>query len=752
MHVHQDLVRTGDRLIELNGQTLEHQSLSEVISLLLATHDKPRDLVFSRTPSSLVRGLYDVGKIVQVEVSPGPLGLHLHQSIGYCAIVDTVLDTSPLKGHVGVHCGSRVIRINDQDVSTKSREAVVALLGQLKDQKKTIEFYSMAPPTCTALVQVEVPTGSSVQLEHLTVTSVASVDELRVGDVVVAVNDVDLTTLDATKALAVWNATPFPKRVISYRTQSPLLATTPSQQASPYSPTSIEVIIADSSLGLNVDSAEGKHVLITGFATPADAQRSYYQPHRDTLPGRFVASVNGIDVSSFPRDDVLGLLGKLALVPKTIALVTSDDMAALHAKAFRVMVDVAPGSLGVDFDGNCTNSTVLSGFRPVNGSPGALERSGVVGPGSVLVAVNHLNVSRLPLHQTIDLLKKLTDVPKRLTFVRGGTSSSVLTQPFIDVSVPPGSIGVALNSSIASSTVVQGVTPGSAVDEFSGIRPGSVLVAVDGFDVTTLPLAKTTELLRALSGHRKVLSFTTSEPIGWPTSCVAVAVPPGPLGLEFDSAVAEAAIVQGFAPVPTSPDRVGVIQLHGGVALGSRLVAVDGVDVRSKSLMDITAFLRDVGKAAKTLRFLLPHGAPSSPKSSPPMAPLPRQHSLEILQKQISLTDDQVQAMHQRRVSDTTDSPPLLRVYKDQKNMLVHEWDGKLKSINYTHQAVSSFTRVTKGKAGFSKKHASSDIDDNLCLSIGADKSKSYDYIAASMEDRDALAGLVESLIRTKAT
>ncbi|ETW08213.1 hypothetical protein, variant [Aphanomyces invadans] len=787
----------------------------QVIRLLIASNDSPRDLTFSRTPPTLVRGHYDVGKVVQVEIAPGPLGLHLHQAIRHCAFVDEVLDTSPLKGlaHV-VHRGCRLIRINKHEVSTMPREAVVALLAQLKDQTKTIEFYRMAPATCSALVQVDISEGDGLELDGLTVATASSVNGLLVGDVVAAVNDVDITTLDAAAGLAVWNKAPFPKRVMCFRVNKmsdggtpvhqPSLSVRPTMQPSPIHQASmpdplskIEVTIADAQLGLNVDTGELNYLRLTGFATPADAQRPYYQPHHDKLPGRCVASVNGIDASSFSRHAVLELLGKLALVPKTIVFVTSADLAKMRAKALRVTVEVPPGSLGVDFDGNITSSTVLTAFRPVDGAPGALERSGVVDSGSILVAINQMNVSSLALHQTIDLLKKLTDIPKQLTFVRGGVVHAV-TQPFVDVSVPPGPIGVALNSAIATSTIVQAVTPGSAVEAMGVIGPGSILVAIDGFDVTALSLAKSTELLRALSGHRKILSFTTLSNKGfvWPASFVMVPTSPGPLGLQFDSGTPDAAVVQGFVQLETAASGgVGDVQKHGGVAIGSSLVGIDGVDVRSKSLMEISAILKDMGKVAKILCFSPPSdkaiSPPSTPKAFPPTTPFPRQNSLETLQKQINLSDDQVEMLLQRRKSDMSDKPPMVRrvsslssnasaeeqpsspsrltreyqvrtftwlgklkpqvlvVDKDQKSLNVHDWDGKLKSMGFSRLAIASITGVTKGKGGFSKKHSWPNIDDNLCLSIAAGKSASHEYITTSMEDRDVLAGLVEALMRT---
>ncbi|RHY33141.1 hypothetical protein DYB32_001824 [Aphanomyces invadans] len=750
----------------------------QVIRLLIASNDSPRDLTFSRTPPTLVRGHYDVGKVVQVEIAPGPLGLHLHQAIRHCAFVDEVLDTSPLKGlaHV-VHRGCRLIRINKHEVSTMPREAVVALLAQLKDQTKTIEFYRMAPATCSALVQVDISEGDGLELDGLTVAAASSVNGLLVGDVVAAVNDEDITTLDAAAGLAVWNNAPFPKRVMCFRVNKmsdggipvhqPSLSVRPTMQPSPIHQASmpdplskIEVTIADAQLGLNVDTGELNYLRLTGFATPADAQRPYYQPHHDKLPGRCVASVNGIDASSFSRHAVLELLGKLALVPKTIVFVTSADLAKMRAKALRVTVEVPPGSLGVDFDGNITSSTVLTAFRPVDGAPGALERSGVVDSGSILVAINQMNVSSLALHQTIDLLKKLTDIPKQLTFVRGGVVHAV-TQPFVDVSVPPGPIGVALNSAIATSTIVQAVTPGSAVEAMGVIGPGSILVAIDGFDVTALSLAKSTELLRALSGHRKILSFTTLSNKGfvWPASFVMVPTSPGPLGLQFDSGTPDAAVVQGFVQLETAASGgVGDVQKHGGVAIGSSLVGIDGVDVRSKSLMEISAILKDMGKVAKILCFSPPSdkaiSPPSTPKAFPPTTPFPRQNSLETLQKQINLSDDQVEMLLQRRKSDMSDKPPMLKpqvlvVDKDQKSLNVHDWDGKLKSMGFSRLAIASITGVTKGKGGFSKKHSWPNIDDNLCLSIAAGKSASHEYITTSMEDRDVLAGLVEALMRT---
>ncbi|KAF0687661.1 Aste57867_20645 [Aphanomyces stellatus] len=806
MHAFQRLVQPGDRLVALNGQGLEHKSLPEVIALLgAATGSQQRELTFTRTPSTLTRGSYDMGKVAQVSVPAGPLGLLLNQTIGFCAFVDGVLDTSPLRGHAAIHRGCRIIRINDNDVATTSREGVVALLGQLKDQPKTIEVYRMAPADCIELLEIELtPKHTHVQLTSTVVDKPEHAAGLRAGDVVVGVNGIDLSTFDAKTAVGMFNGIPCPKRVLCYRlgktgatTVAPPL---PPSRVHP-SANAVEVTITDTSLGLNVDHGITHHLRFTGFATSDDERRPYYAAHRAFLPGSYVAALNGVDVSANSRDEVLALLAKLTLVPKTIVFVTEQDLAKLARKASDVHIQVHGGALGLDFDGNVADYTVISGFRPVNGVKGELEQSGLLANGRILVGINGFNVSRLKLHQTIDLLKKLADVPKRLTFAQRH-------RPTIDVLVEKGSIGVALDSTTLDKTIVQAVTPGTIVEATGGIAPGSQLVAIDGFDISALSLAKSTELLRALYGHPKVLSFTTRQ-LGWSdVSSIAVAVAPGPLGINFDSAQPSQAVIQAFAAVGAG---IGDVQRHGDVAVGNRLVAIDGVDVRAKSLADVARFLKDLAASPKTLRF----GAPwdpqhtqqhQSPRASiaPPTVPYPVARAsstlsdLANLQQKMHLSDEQMTNL-QRRASEVDDNvdkphlprklssrssdgemvelqppasptktnlareyavqtftwmgklkPQIVQVDKDQKYLLQYDVSNKVKTSTYKYVAVATLTHVTNGKttSNFAKKSVM-EVDNNVCLSVWVGKS-SYDFIAASVDDRDALAMVVETLIRTR--
>lgn len=98
---------------------------------------------------------------------------------------------------------------------------------------------------------------------------------------------------------------------------------------------------------------------------------------------------------------------------------------------------------------------------------------------------------------------------------------------------------------------------------------------------------------------------------------VEVSVAPGPLGILLDGNVTTAAVLEAFAPIGTDGSK-GVVELHGGVALGSVLIGVNEYDFMSTkmSLAEIGGVLRESGHLTRLMRFKVPPSAPVAIEAS----------------------------------------------------------------------------------------------------------------------------------------
>ncbi|KDO27763.1 hypothetical protein SPRG_07361 [Saprolegnia parasitica CBS 223.65] len=778
MQAHRDRVLPGDRLVQLNDLDLLFLTRLEVIELLGQTADTPRQLTFLRAPSTA--GRWDIAKKLLLTAPPGPLGLTLHPDITHWAVIEDA--TAPWSKTA--HRGCRIVRINGVDVSTMERDAVVDHLRLAFDVPKTIELIRLAPRTCTRLLYVTPPVAFAAPTSmRLTATTSAS------NAVVIAVGSTDLTALAPAAAHELVRTASTSSRLLCYTAASMDSVATPSDDA-------ITVTILDSSLGLTLESTECAYLKVMGFATLADADRAYYAPYKHRLPGACVAAVNGVDVSLASRDRVVRLLSQLPHVPRTVTFVTEAEIRRRRAVGPTQVVRVPAGPLGIDFDGNQPSHTVVAGFRELpNGERGTLERSGLVRAGSILVAINGFNISCLALHDTIALLQKLSHKAKDLTF------TTLEHRPTLDVYVPAGPLGLTFAAHRPEIALLETISPNSVIQTHGAVAPQSVLVGVDGFDLSALSLAQVADLLKSLSAHAKVLSFTppTANSSVPRRAAIDVVVGPGAAGVLFDPKAPIAAIVTGFT--------LGSC-VEAGVPLGSRLEWIDALDVRSKSLADIEALLSDLEPGTKTLSFAL----------TMPTAPLPLVHrdsvpsTIANLQETLSLTDGQVLAL-QRRLSSSSDGPPsppsrrasastadtvpplprklsraasttapneevqgadlvvplvdFKRAYHVHK--VVGGWFGKLKPRHfefdrdqkylvsydnsskertYKHIPIASIASVTKGKSNVAKKGAETASDDQ-CLSVVIGK-RTNDYICATVDDRDTFADSLETLIRAR--
>ncbi|EQC38671.1 hypothetical protein SDRG_04367 [Saprolegnia diclina VS20] len=640
MQAHCGRVHPGDRLVQLNDLDLLFLTRLEVIEVLGQTANAPRELTFLRAPSTPSR--WDIAKKLLLTAPPGPLGLTLHPDIPHWAVVEA----ATASWSATAHRGCRILRINGVDVSTMDRDAVVSHLALVFDVPKTIELYRLAPRTCTRLLYVTGPVAFAAPTSmRLTATTSAP------NAVVIAVGTTDLTALAPAAAHELVRTAGAASRLLCYTTSSTAPAATSSDSA-------ITVTILDSSLGLNLDSSEVAFVKVTEFTTSADADRPYYAPYKHRLLGACVASVNGVDVSFATRDRVVRLLSQLPHVPRVVTFVTESEIRRRRAEGPTHVVHVPAGPLGIDFDGNKPSHTVVAGFRALpNGERGVLERSGLVRAGSILICINGFNISCLALHATIELFQKLAHTPKDLTF------TTLAHRPTLDVYVPAGPLGLTFAAHRPECAMLETIASTSAIQMHGAVAPQSVLVGVDGFDLSSLALAQVADLLKGLSAQAKVLSFTppTINSTVPRKAAIDVVVGPGGAGVRFDPTVPSAAVVTGFVCGSS-------VEAAGGVSLGSRLEWVDALDVRSKPVADIEALLTALEPSTKTLSFApmpaatVPVTTPASPTPEL-VSPFPFVHrdsvqsTMTRLQEKLCLTDDQVSAL-QRRLSSSSDGPP----------------------------------------------------------------------------------------------
>lgn len=318
-HDWRNAVRVRDRLVQIEGEDVVHCSLSEVISRLgkLAANNTRR-LTFARyhvissgAPFGGINGKFDVEKLVQVRAPSGPLGLVLDETIKHGAFISAFQplpdgSVGPIERyHPRVHRGCRILAVNGTDVSSFPREQIRALLATLRDQEKELILYRAAPSSCSSLVVSEASQdnginggqpqqswhGLTFEDDGLFRCKVVAADSklaptAQVGDILLAVNSVDVSYMTRREAM---------ETLVNAASPSTLVF---SRQAQKTLPECQKMHLESGPLGLNLDSQCAAHAVITGFTTPADANRPVFQLCAHFLPGSFIISINKLDVIS----------------------------------------------------------------------------------------------------------------------------------------------------------------------------------------------------------------------------------------------------------------------------------------------------------------------------------------------------------------------------------------------------------------------------------------------------------------------
>ncbi|TYZ68451.1 hypothetical protein PybrP1_004310 [[Pythium] brassicae (nom. inval.)] len=607
-----DTVSVGDRLVGIEGEDVVHCGLREVGARLGKLAAKKRRLTFARYhPSPFDSKAYDVEKLVLVHAPKGPLGLLISETVHYGAVVDGFQplpdgSLSKLARDPKIHRGCQIVNVNGRDVSAVPRENVLELLAAAREEEKDIIFYRATPAACATLVRIELsaadaPPGFTVDDSDAfkcvvaTTTTPAAKASLALGDVLIGVNTTDVSHLNRLEALEAVSSECFPRSLYFYRTAPADL------------PECHLLHIESGPFGLNLNAGQPDRAVVAGFTSAADANRPVFRHCASFLPGSYIVSINKLSVVNHSLADVTGMLVKLKSAPKDVVVANAALASALRKRQSRVTVSVPAGPLGVHFDSARPAHARVAGFYAMpDGQPGAVEKSYSVPIGAYLRSVNSMNVSCLTLGQVSELLRKLSGAPKELVF-HVLDDAQEATAKVVHILVPPGSLGIDLKSSISNRVVVDRVNQDPALGstfifEHGGVVPGSEIVAIDGFNVTSLEMPEVTQLLRVLAAHEKTITFSTTADahaamvsLSRSPTLKSVVVTRSPMGAEFDASSAQKAVIAALSEASELGDAA--------VPVGSRLVALEQVDLRALSVKQIARILKDFAGIPKTLMF-----------------------------------------------------------------------------------------------------------------------------------------------------
>lgn len=271
-----------------------------------------------------------------------------------------------------------------------------------------------------------------------------------------------------------------------------------------------------------------------------------------------------------------------------------------------VEVSVPPGPLGILLDGNVTTAAVLEAFAPVgtNGAKGVIELHGGVALGSVLVGVNEYDFmsTKMSLAEIGGVLRESGHLVRLMRF----------KVPFTPVAIEASGVATAvendknklLTSNAASSLVSEQEAPMENNErrkswKLAGLRTpptttptGSETNAKAGFVSMVCP--SNGAIRAATLPQQQDQDFTT----------VSVDVPTGPMGLNFDGAVTDRALVLGFVSLPDGSK--GVLEQHGGIFPGSVLIKINHDDMSTASLDTVRSVLVAQSGVTRRLVFRLP--------------------------------------------------------------------------------------------------------------------------------------------------
>jgi C-terminal processing protease CtpA/Prc len=631
-------IRIGDRLVEIEGEDVVHCSIQQIIVRLSKLSPRRRLLTFARYHASQFENKkFDVEKLVHIQAPPGPLGLILNEKINFGAFVEYIQASSAkLARHPKIHRGCQIIQINDIDVSTRTRDDIIQLLASLNNQKKQLMLYRATPSDCSNLFTMESQAndpplglifdesiGSKCIIRSIAPLpdgSINTKNPFQIGDVLLGVNDQDISYLNRVEALNILRNASFPRTIYFYRA---------SPNTEQIIPECHKVCIESGPISFSLDSKITAHAKVTGFSTQTDAQRQAFGHCKDFIINSYILSINQMDVFEYSLETISSFLQSLNHVPKQITFGNEKLLQnLLDQRRKQATIQVPKGPLGIHFNSVHPDKAIVAGFFPMaDGKPGIIEKDGRIRIGNTLLSINGMNVSCLSLQQVSTLLKKMVDLPKELTFFLSHTSQRRQEEDTkrIHVRVLAGSLGIVLKRSLSNSVIVdkinQDSTKGSTkIHDHGGAIEGSELLAIDGVDVSYLELSEITQLLQTLATKEKILTFSTTTTAYLDMlslkkkpalkEVIVNAASGVPLeGLKFESSYPNCAIVSAIST--TSQLK------NAKLLMGSRIIAIEDIDVQACSLNEIVQILKDLQGLNKKITFDLSPQTPVSIPGSP---------------------------------------------------------------------------------------------------------------------------------------
>ncbi|POM66804.1 Hypothetical protein PHPALM_17282 [Phytophthora palmivora] len=285
---------------------------------------------------------------------------------------------------------------------------------------------------------------------------------------------------------------------------------------------------------------------------------------------------------------------------------SSIIVATMDITTWRIVeVNVPAGPLGILLDGSYTEAAILEDFAPVTreGTPGAVEASGNVPHGSVLVGMDKLDFMIQPrktLEEIGVILRDAAHLDRQLRFrvppQNYEKANSEAQNPQDDVKskliLGPTSSSTSFvenNEDAEPETIPD---PSQTIEQTSALEPplkstgrSASFVQVTGMED------------RPDDSDKRPYVPSASDKV------VTVEVPPGSLGLNLDGTVASRAVVLGFVRLPDGSR--GVIE-RSGVCSGAEIVEINGEDVSNEPLAGIRERLGRLGDEPRHLSFRLP--------------------------------------------------------------------------------------------------------------------------------------------------
>lgn len=585
-HEHHATIQAGDRLVEIDGIAVSHWSIGTVNEILKDTSNFERQLKFIRMAflSDPNRYAYDLRKLYHVSTPPGPLGVYLKQHSTETLVVDGVAETNT---DPQIYTGSVLVNVQGIDFMRLKLDQAVAYLANRSSETKSVTYYHLTPPGCTKIYRIRVGPGHiGVVWDQYNNTKLV-IDQvidgpciIEPGDVLAAVDYVDLSTGSTEEAIHLLDHTDHRERVLTFYRPGAEHKTQPCDFRM--------IKVPPGPLGLAMHPSESQHAVVSRFASQKDQNRKEYYDHQDFLLHSTIVSINGFEVVSNTKEEIGRFLGKLSHVPKDIVFGNHSLRRSMCFKHHKISVLAGPGPLGVIFDPNDTINAVVVGFcsLPHSNARAHIQTDGRVKTGDILIGIDSFNVSCLSSDHVQAILDKLSHCTRRLIFQKGDYYNVART---VDLNLPSGSIPFQLDPDNQKQAVIKSIDSGTI--NSCAVKCGSVIIAVNGVSVIDRPTNDVRALLHDSSLSSIRLRVTTRVHSGYfkTKDTFDVSFRPGCIGISFKPTEAGEFFV-----------RCSAIPI---VSKGDQLIAIDNVDVSANSPDEITCWLKKVSHFGKVLTF-----------------------------------------------------------------------------------------------------------------------------------------------------